>query len=67
LLLLLATGFNGWIFLQGEQPDVYTLSLKVIITIPRSVQSLEHFAVALENWCHLAAAKTPVKPAEPPN
>lgn len=27
LLLLLAAGFNGWIVLQGERPDVYTLSL----------------------------------------
>ena len=35
LLLLLATGFNGWIFLQGEQPDVYTLSL--IQNTPRRV------------------------------
>ena len=35
LLLLLATGFNGWIFLQGEQPDSYTLSL--IQNTPRRV------------------------------
>jgi len=35
LLLLLAAGFNGWIFLQGEQPDTYTLSL--IQNTPRTV------------------------------
>ena len=35
LLLLLVTGFNGWILLQGEQPDVYTLSL--IQNTPRSI------------------------------
>lgn len=35
LLLLLAVGFNGWIILQGEQPDAYTLSL--IQNTPRSV------------------------------
>lgn len=27
LLVLLAAGFNGWILLQGEKPDAYTLSL----------------------------------------
>ncbi|MEM8612502.1 MAG: mechanosensitive ion channel family protein [Cyanobacteria bacterium P01_H01_bin.105] len=27
LLVLLATGFNGWILLQGEKPGTYTLSL----------------------------------------
>ena len=27
LLSLLAVGFNGWILLQGERPDTYTLSL----------------------------------------
>ncbi|ESA35564.1 small-conductance mechanosensitive channel [Leptolyngbya sp. Heron Island J] len=27
LLFLLAAGFNGWIVLQGESPDAYTLSL----------------------------------------
>ena len=27
LLFILAAGFNGWILLQGKQPDTYTLSL----------------------------------------
>ncbi|MGD1950106.1 MAG: hypothetical protein ACFB14_10720 [Leptolyngbyaceae cyanobacterium] len=27
LLFLLTAGFNGWILLQGEKPDTYTLSL----------------------------------------
>ncbi|MDV3351165.1 mechanosensitive ion channel family protein [Leptothoe sp. LEGE 181152] len=27
LLVLLVAGFNGWILLQGEKPDTYTLSL----------------------------------------
>ncbi|MBT9314695.1 mechanosensitive ion channel family protein [Leptothoe spongobia] len=35
LLLLLVAGFNGWILLQGEQPDAYTLSL--IQNTPRTV------------------------------
>ena len=35
LLLLLTTGFNGWILLQGEQPDTYTLAL--IQNTPRTV------------------------------
>ncbi|NEQ54380.1 MAG: mechanosensitive ion channel family protein, partial [Leptolyngbya sp. SIO3F4] len=35
LLLLLMAGFNGWILLQGEQPDRYTLSL--IQNTPQSV------------------------------
>ena len=35
LLFILAAGFNGWILLQGERPDAYTLSL--IQNTPRNV------------------------------